>query len=161
MNVELNSIANQLQEAFEGDAWFGRNARSLLADVNASVAVEHPQGQHSIIELVLHMINWKQFAISSLSSNGKGLHYFETRDWQQCPNATHRFWAETLADLWHTQSTLIALLKGLNDAILNEQVPERNYNFRKLLNGVLQHDIYHLGQIAYIRKIFTNSDQFN
>jgi hypothetical protein len=36
-------------------------------------------------------------------------------------------------------------------------VDERKYNFRKLLHGLIQHDIYHLGQIAYIKKIASSN----
>jgi hypothetical protein len=39
------------------------------------------------------------------------------------------------------------------DDLLDKQVAERDYNFRKLFHGVLQHDVYHLGQIAYIVKM--------
>jgi len=30
---------------------------------------------------------------------------------------------------------------------------ERDYSYSQLINGVLQHDVYHLGQIAYIQKL--------
>jgi hypothetical protein len=44
-------------------------------------------------------------------------------------------------------------LKKKEDAFLEEKVDYRNYNFRFLLNGLVQHDIYHLGQIAYVGKM--------
>jgi hypothetical protein len=31
-------------------------------------------------------------------------------------------------------------------------VPTRSFNYRFMLNGLLQHNIYHLGQIAYVKK---------
>ena len=37
-------------------------------------------------------------------------------------------------------------------SILEQNVRERTYNYRKLITGIIQHDIYHLGQIAFITK---------
>jgi len=47
----------------------------------------------------------------------------------------------------------VEVLQQQQDSLLIERVPERDYNFRKLLYGIVQHDIYHLGQIAYITKL--------
>jgi uncharacterized damage-inducible protein DinB len=43
-------------------------------------------------------------------------------------------------------------LEKFNDSILNEPVGGRKYKFSKLLYGIVEHDIYHAGQIAYAWK---------
>ena len=48
---------------------------------------------------------------------------------------------------------IIAGLKKKDDAFLKEIVDYRKYNFRFLINGMIEHNIYHLGQIAYLNKI--------
>jgi hypothetical protein len=48
---------------------------------------------------------------------------------------------------------LIEIIQQQKDDILSQQVRDRNYDFRKLLYGIKEHDIYHLGQIAYIKKL--------
>ena len=45
------------------------------------------------------------------------------------------------------------LTQKKDDAFLSEIVPNRKYNFRFLLNGLVQHNIYHLGQVAYLKKL--------
>ena len=52
-----------------------------------------------------------------------------------------------------THQHIIALLQTKDDEFLKEIVDYRKYNFRFLLNGLIQHNIYHIGQIAYIKKI--------
>ena len=42
---------------------------------------------------------------------------------------------------------LIAELEKYDDDILQKNVPGEYYNFYKLLNGLIQHDTYHLGMI--------------
>jgi len=50
---------------------------------------------------------------------------------------------------------LVTLMDNLTDALLGKQVADREYNYRFLLNGIVQHDIYHLGQIAYVKKLLS------
>jgi hypothetical protein len=44
-------------------------------------------------------------------------------------------------------------LEVLSDARLNEIVPGRDYSFYFLAHGIAQHNAYHGGQIALLRKI--------
>jgi hypothetical protein len=48
---------------------------------------------------------------------------------------------------------LVAELQTKDDAFLSEMVDYREYNSRFLLNGLAQHNIYHLGQIAYLKNL--------
>lgn len=154
MNTEIKSLVEQLKDAYEGDPWWGRNAHALLGEVDEKMAVEKPSGQHSILELVWHMINWKEFAISRLHEiDGKDLHYFETNDWRHLDHAHKSLWHQGVERLHYLHNELVGLLEQQSDEVLDQNVAERNYTYRKLFNGILQHDIYHLGQIAYIAKV--------
>ncbi len=154
MNKEMLYIAEQIKETYEGDPWFGRNANSLLAEVNEQAAFEKPNGQHSIVELVWHMITWREFTISRFKKEeAKDLHYFEAHDWRKLDHNNKGLWQEGLQRLHETQKELIEIVQTQKDEWLEQNVEERKYNFRKLLNGVLQHDIYHMGQVAYVKKL--------
>ena len=153
MNKEIQYLVSQLQESFNGDPWFGRNAEKLLGEVTETLAFQKPNGQHSIAELVWHMVNWREFVISRFRKDeNKDLHYFETNDWRQLDHSDSSLWQHGLDKLNETQELLINILLDQPDAILDNNVEERTYNYRNLLNGIIQHDIYHLGQIAYLVK---------
>ncbi|HJW18460.1 MAG TPA: DinB family protein [Flavisolibacter sp.] len=153
MNKEIQYILSQLQESFNGDPWFGRNAHSLLEEVTQDVAMIKPGGQHSITELVWHMVNWREFVISRFEKDEtKNLHYFEANDWRQLDQADSSLFKKGMQQLQYTQEQLIIILQSLDDDFLDTNVAERTYNFRTLLNGIVQHDIYHLGQVAYLVK---------
>jgi hypothetical protein len=47
----------------------------------------------------------------------------------------------------------MALLLQKDDSFLDEPVEYRKYDFRFLLNGLIQHNLYHTGQIAYVNKL--------
>ena len=156
MDNEIIRIATLLQEAYEGEPWFGRPAKALLSEVNSEMAFEQINGQHSIIQLVQHMINWRRFTISRMEATNSKLHHFEQHDWQPNPSPDEQLWQQTVAQLDDTQEKLLTIIKKLPEIFLNTIVPERNYTFYKLLHGIIQHDIYHLGQIAYIVKVLRN-----
>ena len=156
MNREILLLAEQIKETYEGDPWFGRSVKALLAEVNDRIAFERPNEQHSILELVWHMITWREFTISRLRREDKDLHYFEVNDWRGLDHGDKNLWHQGFQRLQETQHELTFLMQQQDDAILSERVEGREYDFRTLLNGIIQHDIYHTGQIAYLTKLLKN-----
>jgi uncharacterized damage-inducible protein DinB len=156
MQTEIASVIGQLRESYEGDPWFGRNVKTLLAEVNGETAYQKLNGQHSILELLYHMVIWREFTISRLTPSATDLSYYEKADWQELDHTYKNLWKEGIQKLDDTQAELIHLLQEKDDSMLTGTVPERTYNFKKLLYGIIQHDIYHLGQIAFITKAIQN-----
>ena len=157
MNKEMQYIARQITDAYEGDPWFGRNAKALLSEVNEQTAFEKPNGQHSMVELVWHMVNWREFVISRFTKDStKDITYFEVNDWRALDHSDKALLQQGLQRLHQTQAELLEVIGNESDALLDKNVEERSYTFRKLLHGILQHDIYHLGQIAYLQKLLTD-----
>lgn len=152
MQTEISRIIEQLKETYEGNPWFGRSAKALLSEVDEETALINLNRQHNIVELLWHMVNWREFVISHLAPSGKKLAWFEEHDWQELNKENRQLWHEGLQRLQQTQETLLQLLTQKNDSLLEKNVSERKYNYRTLLNGIIQHDVYHLGQIAFIAK---------
>lgn len=154
MHNEIQYLVQIYQDAYNGDPWFGRSIKKILAEIKAGTAVEKPNGQHSILELLYHMINWREFTISKLEKgNESGAKHFENNDWGHYDHTDPTLWKKGLKRLETSQDRLIALLKKLNETALTAKVADRRYDVRYLLYGAMQHDIYHLGQIAYVKKL--------
>src|SRR5690349_12180097 len=150
MNREILLIAEGIKDAYEGHPWFGRTVKEILNEIDESIVFEKPQGQHSILELLWHMIIWKEFTISCIrSDNQKSIHYFEENDWRELDHSDKSLWQQGLQQLSKIQNELVEIVQQQKDDLLTKKVNERNYDFRKLLHGIKEHDIYHLGQIAY------------
>jgi uncharacterized damage-inducible protein DinB len=79
--------------------------------------------------------------------------YFEQHDWRTLDETNKNLWHEGLKKLAVLHNELVEVLQQQQDSLLTQTVPERTYNFRTLLYGIVQHDIYHLGQIAYLTKL--------
>src|SRR5438105_4413575 len=157
MNTEISLIVEQFKDVYEGDPWYGRSVVALLTEVNEQTAFEKPNGQHSIVEILWHMVNWREFTISRLKKDdSKDVHSFEQTDWVELDHSDRSIWLKGIYRLQQTQNELMETLKQNDDDLLEKTVAGRQYFFRKLLYGILQHDIYHIGQIAYINKQIKN-----
>ena len=157
MNKEILLIAEQLKDAYEGKPWFGRSMKEILDEIHPSIALQKPNGQHSILELLWHVITWKEFTLSRLRDDrALPLTYFEQNDWRDLDHSDPKCWQQGLDQLAKLHNELIGLIQQQQDDLLSQPVRDRNYDFRKLLHGIVQHDIYHLGQIAYVKKIVEN-----
>lgn len=154
MNKEIQSIIRNLQNTLDGDPWYGRPVYAILREVDSSVAYHKPTpGPHSLIDLLYHMLTWAEFTLKRIEKNRiDDLDAFEKLDWREIDPLIHD-WDEGLAAFIATNQQIIALLHSKEDSFLNETVDYRDYNFRYLLNGIIQHNIYHIGQVAYVKKL--------
>ena len=155
MNNELKMYAAQLNENFAGEPWFGRNIQVNLKEINEDIASQKPNGQHSMLELLYHMINWRLFTINRLEKSSATVKSFEENDWQVLDHQDKSLWQKGIEQLNDTQQRLLNLINTMKDEDLQSPVHERDYENRTLINGIIQHDIYHLGQIAYIKKMLS------
>jgi uncharacterized damage-inducible protein DinB len=153
MNKELQSIIRNLQNVNTGQPWFGRPIYELLEEIDPAIVYKKPNKQHSLIELLYHMITWAEFTLRRIEGDKeKDMAVFEKLDWREIDPKVHT-WKKGLAEFKSIHEKIVALLDKKDDELLKENVDYRKYNFRFLLNGLIQHNIYHLGQIAYVKKL--------
>jgi uncharacterized damage-inducible protein DinB len=154
MNTEVQSILRNLQNILDGDPWFGRSVYSILEEIHPVMVYTRPgENSHSIIDLLYHINTWAEFALKRLLKEEEtDMQAFEERDWRIIDPHIHT-WANALQEFKTAHEGIIQVLQKMDDSLLEEKVDYREYNFRFLLNGLIQHDIYHLAQIAYAKKI--------
>ncbi len=155
MNKETQYIAKSFESTLGGQPWFGRAVYDILKEVDESNASTKPNGtEHSMIDLVWHMNTWAEFTLAALENRTVDeIKEIEALDWRNIDPKINT-WKKGVEQLKTTHNKIIELLKQkTDDSFLDEIVPNRQYNFRFLLNGLVQHNIYHLGQIAYVKKM--------
>jgi uncharacterized damage-inducible protein DinB len=154
MNKELQSIIRNIKNANSGTPWFGRAVFELIDEVDESITSIKPNAEsHSCIELVYHMITWSEFVLKRIEKDEiSDMAAFEKIDWREIDPQIHG-WQEGKQQLKDIHDKITALLEQKDDTLLKETVDYCNYNFRFLLNGLIQHNIYHAGQIAYLSKL--------
>ncbi len=154
MKHEITSIIENFQEVMQGNPWFGRSVYAVLDDVNPANAHKKTRGDaHTMAELLYHMLTWSAFTLARLNGDkDMDLDTSEELDWREIDPGEHT-WEQGLADYKKTYQLIIAALQKKDDKFLDTTVDFRSYDFRFLLNGLVQHNIYHLGQISYIRTL--------
>ncbi|MGC2057588.1 MAG: DinB family protein [Candidatus Sulfotelmatobacter sp.] len=149
---ESTLIAEQLRRAFDGDAWHGPALQELLQDLDAATAAAKPLPDvHSIWELVLHIAVWDAAAGRRL--NGEQTQPTGTANFPIVPRPTEAAWRKTIADTKCTHDVLVKTVRVLPESRLRERVPGKKYDFYFMLHGVVQHELYHAGQIAILKKM--------
>lgn len=155
--TELELLIELMTELVEGEPWHGKSVKAVLDEVDPKFVFQKPGNQHSILELVWHMAIWKEFCVSRLLQDERNLARFEELDWRELDHSNQALWKEGLEYFWKMHRQLMELITKQDTKILNTIVPGRKYNYRKLLNGICQHDVYHSGQIIYIQKMLGSS----
>lgn len=154
MKKETQSIIKNLQTTLNGQPWFGRAVFPIMEEADETKIHIHPgDTQHSLAELLFHMITWSAFCLKHLEkAPADELKEIEKRDWREIDPGIHS-WKKGMIELKTIHSKIISILETKEDDFLKEMVPNREFNFRFMLNGLIQHNIYHLGQVAYVKKL--------
>jgi uncharacterized damage-inducible protein DinB len=151
---KIKRIDEQLRRAFEGQAWHGPSLRELLADVMAEQATARPvPGAHSIWEIVRHIAAWHEGVRRRLE--GEHVELSAEEDWPPVTSTPEAAWQDALAVLERTHTDLRRTMSRLTDARLQEMVTGTDDSVEVMLHGLIQHDLYHAGQIALLKKAWS------
>ncbi|MGA7291058.1 MAG: DinB family protein [Terriglobales bacterium] len=152
--TEATRIADQLRRAFDGEAWHGDSLFEILEGVRATQAgARLIQNVHSIWELVLHIAAWDGAVLRRLG--GAAVELSGAENFPQVTDGSEEAWRKTRVEVRRVHEDLIKTVAELPDSRLEEIVPgkkEVHYTFYYMLHGVVQHELYHAGQIALLKK---------
>ena len=156
MSTEATRIADQLRRAVEGEAWHGPSVLETLSGVDARTAAARPiGGAHSIWEILHHITAWTRAVLRRL--NGQAVKLEGADDWPPVIDTSDAAWQSGIASFRAAQQDLLAKLNSISDDQLDRQVPGKEYSNYFLLHGVIQHHLYHAGQIAILKKAGSSS----
>ena len=155
---EISRIVDQLEREHAGDAWHGSPLSSILAGVTHTQAAAKPiPSAHSIWELVLHIAAWKNEARRRLS--GAAAAEPLEGDWPPVGEPTAARWEEAREHLEDAHRLLISAVKAFPEATLFTPTNDTRHDdtaiaasYYELLHGIAQHDCYHAGQIAILKR---------
>lgn len=160
---EIARIVDQLEREHAGDPWHGAPLSEILRGITWAQAAAKPLPHaHSIWEIVLHMTGWKNEARRRLSGAPAGEP--DAGDWPAVGEPTHARWTAALENLELAHRLLVSAVKDFPEAELytpSNDSRDRELGvgvtYYELLHGIVQHDVYHAGQIAILKKGLGNS----
>ena len=150
--TEIERIADQLKRSHEGVAWHGPSLRELLQGMTAEQAARKTDGVHSMWELVLHIAAWELAGARMVRGEAVG-ELSPDQDWPAVGEPAELRWSETIAKLDAAHRELADAIRQCALERLSAPAPGKNYSLYVLLHGIVQHNLYHAGQIAILKKL--------
>jgi hypothetical protein len=161
----LDAIREQIRRTHAGDPWYGAPRTRFLQDLGAAEAALRPMGSaFSIWELVLHMTAWTNEVRHRLAGHAPGEP--KDGDWPTVGEPTEARWQAALLRLEESHAALVADISRLTEADVRRPVGEQRdpalgtgVTIGGMLVGIAQHDAYHIGQLALLRRALAGGRQ--
>ncbi len=156
---EVERLRSEVQSTVGGDPWYGPSVLSVLQGVDAAAAAARPiPGAHSVWELVLHMTAWARETARRLGGGSFGNPV--EGDWPPVVGTDSIAWEKSLAELRRAHDELSRTFVDLQDGDLGRLVGGTQTDalgepvtLHRTMIGILQHDAYHTGQVALLKKL--------
>lgn len=153
MPSEMVYIANLIKRTVTGPTWHGPALDDVLNGVTAAQAASRQlSSAHSIWELTLHAAAWAEIARDRLRGERIGDPSHE-EDWPPVGATDEPAWVAAVTRLRDAYRALAHDARHVDDAIMHEKMNGLEYSRWVLLHGVVEHGIYHAGQIALLKKM--------
>ena len=154
--TETQRILEHYDRTMHGDAWHGHPVWQVLDGISAERAAMRPLANaHSIWEIVGHMAFWEEVAARRLGGLRAGLE--EDRNFPAMSEATEVNWQKTLDQFRASNQAFREALQKLDPARLNELSAAGKRSFYEEAHGLIEHSVYHAGQIALLAKAANQS----
>lgn len=148
---ERTRILDLLDRAYRARAWSGPALLETLDGVTPAMAAKRAvRGGHTIWELVEHVASWNEIVTLRLAGGSPTV----TPEWNFPPvtRTTPAAWKATLRRLARTQLKFRAAVAAFPAARLGRKRPGVDHSWNVLIHGQIQHQLYHAGQIALLRR---------
>ena len=148
----IEQLLERYDQTLEGDAWFGDPVWKILDGVDARCAAAKPvNGVHTIWQLVRHMEFWEDIAARRLSGP---VTPELAGNFPEMPPLDEQTWQKTLQQFRSSNAKFRAALSQVDSARLDENTPGAQRTFRYEIVGIIEHHVYHIGQIALLKKAY-------
>jgi uncharacterized damage-inducible protein DinB len=150
-------LQDGLTRILSGNAWYGYNTYHLLGQVTFEAAYEKPPGSaHNIAEILLHMIAWTEEVIDRMNGQTAGLP--ASGDWPETGQPDEQKWQNYVDDFKLVNVNLLEVIRNFpldnwDDVIPDDREPQVDFTYAGLIEGLIEHHVYHSGQIALLLRI--------
>ncbi len=149
----------ELEKVLSGQPWYGTPVYDIIEPVGFEAAYEKPGAAvHSIAGIVLHMISWTEEVIDRM--NGMAAQMPSSGDWPDPGTPDEQKWKNYISDLKLVNVNLVGIIQDFpenkwRELINDTRASEPVTTYKGLIEGFIQHQVYHAGQIALLNRINT------
>ena len=154
----INHTVQQLQEIHNGKLWMGDNFQKKIQSISSDDAFKRPlPNLHSPAELIAHLTVWRKDAILKIKEGKGQLLDSDPANWMSNSELMKIGWRQLIQEYEESLLAIVDLLQNKSDSFLEEKYEDQDfqgvYNYSFLINGILHHDLYHLGQLGIVIKL--------
>jgi uncharacterized damage-inducible protein DinB len=148
---ETKRIAKLLDDIYQGSPWIDVNLTSTLTNISAEQAAKRVAPQwNTIWEIVNHLVSWRLNVLQRIQDKvvaSPAHNYFV-----QVKDISEEEWQNTLKKLEDSQQQWMLVLKKFKKKDLEKNYPTNGMSYYEHVQGIIQHDAYHMGQIVLLVK---------
>ena len=160
----IGYIIQQLLELQSGKLWMGDNFDKKINSITEREAFTKPlPSLHCVAEIVAHLTAWTEDLILKIKYGKGQLRDYDRQNWPDHDQLKNLGWNELMGKYQNSLAEVIGLLKEKDDHFLSEKYFDQDFkdefDYSFAINGILQHTIYHLGQIGIIIKLVKENER--
>jgi len=150
-------ISKHLKEFYEGKNWTASNLKDQLNGVSWQQATTEVHGFNTIAVLVFHLNYYVEATLEVLKGKPLNAHDKFAFD---CPTiSSQKDWDSLVSKVFADAASFAQLIEELPEETLWENLADPKYgNYYRNFQGIIEHNYYHLGQIALIKKIVQKNE---
>jgi len=155
--TEVQQLVERYDQTLNGDAWYGDAIWKILQGIDADCAASQLiPGTHTIWQMVMHMEFWERIAASRFSGP---VTPDDAGNFPATPAPNEAQWQKTLDSFRTSNREFRKVISRLDSGSLDNNTPGGQRTHRYELVGVIEHHIYHAGQIALLKKGYSAQTQ--
>jgi len=148
---EIERVHEQIRRAFEGPAWSGPSVLEALDGVTAAQAAKRPiPDAHSIWEIALHIGTWENAV--RRRALGEKVNVSDEENFPTITDTSAKAWEAAIARIKAGHQELRKVVEAFDPMRIDEPLVPGGSTAYVQFHGAAQHDLYHAGQIAVLRK---------
>lgn len=142
-------IIKQLQDLLHGPLWLDEHFDKKLNSISGEEAFINPvPGQHSVAELLSHLNVWLRACMDRMTGVENSLKDNSPDDWKHNARLRADGWEVLKEEFYDLHDELIRLIETSDDAFFETPYPGSAFTHNDILNGLIHHNAYHLGQMG-------------
>ncbi len=155
---KTQNIIDQLEEIHSGKPWMGPNYKKRLERIKEENCFVRPLPElHSVAEILSHLTFWRKEANMKIKTGNGSQTDDAEGNWLSIEKLQKMGWDKIKTEYLQSLKEQIDLLSEREDKFLNETYFDPDFKghftYQWLLDGMIQHDAYHLGQLGIILKL--------
>lgn len=149
---ENQRISSLYQSIYNGNPWLEVTLAHTLENLTAEQAYRKINPNlNTIWEIVNHLIQWRRNIL--LRMQGETIVTPDHNYFVPVLDPSEAAWEQSLQSLAKTQDSWNAFFEDFDDADLAKIYINNGHTFYEHIHGIIQHDVYHLGQIVILKKL--------